>query len=41
MKTPTQAILGTSGLLKYYPERKDELIGNNTKKRQKTADTYR
>ena len=26
MKTPTQAILGTSGLLKYYPERKDELI---------------
>lgn len=27
MKTPTQAILGTSGLLQYYPERKDELIG--------------
>ena len=26
MKTPTQAILGTSGLLKYYPERKDELM---------------
>jgi two-component system, OmpR family, sensor histidine kinase VicK len=26
MKTPTQAILGTSGLLKYYPERTDELI---------------
>jgi two-component system sensor histidine kinase VicK len=26
MKTPTQAILGTSGLLKYYPERKDELV---------------
>ena len=26
MKTPTQAILGTSGLLKYFPERKDELI---------------
>jgi two-component system, OmpR family, sensor histidine kinase VicK len=26
MKTPAQAILGTSGLLKYYPERKDELI---------------
>jgi two-component system, OmpR family, sensor histidine kinase VicK len=26
MKTPTQAILGTSGLLQYYPERKDELI---------------
>ena len=26
MKTPTQAILGTSALLKYYPERKDELI---------------
>jgi two-component system sensor histidine kinase VicK len=26
MKTPTQAILGTSGLLHYYPERKDELI---------------
>ena len=27
MKTPTQAILGTAGLLKYYPQRKDELIG--------------
>jgi two-component system sensor histidine kinase VicK len=27
MKTPTQAILGTSGLLQYYPERKDELTG--------------
>src|SRR5918999_5112453 len=27
MKTPAQAILGTSGLLQYYPERKDELIG--------------
>ena len=27
MKTPTQAILGTSGLLQYFPERKDELIG--------------
>jgi two-component system, OmpR family, sensor histidine kinase VicK len=26
MKTPTQAILGTSGLLKYYPERRDELV---------------
>ena len=26
MKTPTQAILGTSGLLQYYPERVDELI---------------
>ena len=26
MKTPTQAILGMSGLLKYYPERKEELI---------------
>ena len=26
MKTPTQAILGTSGLLKYYPQREDELI---------------
>ena len=26
MKTPTQAILGTSGLLQYYPEKKDELI---------------
>jgi two-component system, OmpR family, sensor histidine kinase VicK len=26
MKTPTQVILGTSGLLKYYPERKDELV---------------
>ena len=27
MKTPTQAILGTAGLLKYYPQRNDELIG--------------
>jgi two-component system, OmpR family, sensor histidine kinase VicK len=27
IKTPTQAILGTSGLLQYYPERRDELIG--------------
>ena len=27
MKTPTQAILGTTGLLKYYPQRNDELIG--------------
>ena len=26
LRTPTQAILGTSGLLKYYPEEKDELI---------------
>ena len=26
MKTPTQAILGTSGLLKFYPQREDELI---------------
>jgi signal transduction histidine kinase len=26
MKTPTQAILGTSGLLQYYPEKRDELI---------------
>ncbi|HZA70940.1 MAG TPA: ATP-binding protein [Nitrososphaeraceae archaeon] len=26
MKTPTQAILGMSGLLQYYPERRDELI---------------
>ncbi|MGC2484508.1 MAG: histidine kinase dimerization/phospho-acceptor domain-containing protein, partial [Nitrososphaeraceae archaeon] len=26
MKTPTQAILGTTGLLKYYPQRKDEFI---------------
>ena len=26
MKTPTQAILGMSGLLRYYPERGDELI---------------
>jgi two-component system, OmpR family, sensor histidine kinase VicK len=26
MKTPTQAILGTSGLLKIYPERRDELV---------------
>jgi hypothetical protein len=24
MKTPTQAVLATSGLLKYYPQRKDE-----------------
>jgi two-component system, OmpR family, sensor histidine kinase VicK len=37
MKTPTQAILGTSGLLKYYPERKDELaeiIQRNAKRLQ-------
>jgi two-component system sensor histidine kinase VicK len=26
MKTPTQAILGMSGLIQYYPEKKDELI---------------
>lgn len=26
MKTPTQAILGMSGLLQYYPERRDELV---------------
>jgi two-component system sensor histidine kinase VicK len=26
MKTPTQAILGVSGLLQYYPEKNDELI---------------
>ena len=26
MKTPTQAILGMSGLLQYYPEKKDELV---------------
>jgi signal transduction histidine kinase len=26
MKTPTQAILGMSGLLQYYPEKKDKLI---------------
>jgi signal transduction histidine kinase len=26
LRTPTQAILGTSGLLQYYPEKKDELI---------------
>jgi two-component system, OmpR family, sensor histidine kinase VicK len=26
LRTPTQAILGTSGLLLYYPEKKDELI---------------
>jgi signal transduction histidine kinase len=26
MKTPTQAILGTSGLLQYYPDKKDELV---------------
>jgi two-component system, OmpR family, sensor histidine kinase VicK len=26
IKTPTQAILGMSGLLQYYPEKKDELI---------------
>ena len=27
MKTPTQAILEMSGLLQYYPQRRDELIG--------------
>ncbi|HEX5977875.1 MAG TPA: HAMP domain-containing sensor histidine kinase [Nitrososphaeraceae archaeon] len=26
LRTPTQAILGTSGLLQYYPEKRDELI---------------
>ncbi|MGA7543450.1 MAG: HAMP domain-containing sensor histidine kinase [Nitrososphaeraceae archaeon] len=26
LRTPTQAIIGTSGLLQYYPEKKDELI---------------
>ena len=26
LRTPTQAILGMSGLLQYYPEKKDELI---------------
>jgi len=26
MKTPTQAILGMSGLLQYYPEKKDEIM---------------
>ena len=26
LKTPIQAILGMSGLLKYYPERTDEVI---------------
>jgi signal transduction histidine kinase len=26
MKTPTQAILGMSGLLQYYPEKRDEII---------------
>jgi two-component system, OmpR family, sensor histidine kinase VicK len=26
LRTPVQAILGTSGLLQYYPEKKDELI---------------
>jgi two-component system, OmpR family, sensor histidine kinase VicK len=38
MKTPTQAILGTSGLLQYYPEKKDELIEvirRNAKRLQK------
>ena len=37
MKTPTQAILGMSGLLKYYPERRDELteiIQRNAKRLQ-------
>jgi signal transduction histidine kinase len=35
--SPTQAILGVSGLLKYYPEEKDELIeiiGRNAKRLQ-------
>ena len=38
MKTPTQAILGMSGLLQYYPEKKDELIEvirRNAKRLQK------
>lgn len=37
MRTPTQAILGTSGLLQYYPERKDkliEIISRNAKRLQ-------
>jgi two-component system, OmpR family, sensor histidine kinase VicK len=37
LRTPTQAILGMSGLLKYYPEEKDELIeiiGRNAKRLQ-------
>jgi signal transduction histidine kinase len=38
MKTPTQAVLATSGLLKYYPQRKDKLIGiiqRNSKRLQR------
>jgi two-component system, OmpR family, sensor histidine kinase VicK len=37
MKTPTQAILGTSGLLQHYPDKRDELIeiiGRNAKRLQ-------
>jgi signal transduction histidine kinase len=37
MKTPTQAILGTTGLLQHYPEKRDELIeiiGRNAKRLQ-------
>ncbi|MGH9996901.1 MAG: sensor histidine kinase, partial [Nitrososphaeraceae archaeon] len=37
LRTPIQAILGMSGLLKYYPEEKDELIeviGRNAKRLQ-------
>ena len=37
MKTPTQAILGTTGLLQHYPEKREELIeiiGRNAKRLQ-------
>ena len=43
LRTPIQAILGMSGLLKYYPEEKDELIEiiqRNAKRLQTLTDKY-
>jgi signal transduction histidine kinase len=43
MKTPIQAILGMSGLLQYYPQRRDELIGiiqRNAKRLQALTSEY-
>jgi two-component system sensor histidine kinase VicK len=42
LRTPTQAILGMSGLLQYYPEKKDELIEviqRNAKRLQTLTDS--
>ena len=43
MKIPTQAILRMSGLLQYYPQRRDELIGiiqRNAKRLQALTSEY-